>query len=103
TIEKNEKIESVLSSEKEEVVSTFNMPRHVVAKAYQNNSTSASSTTVQKTSFKDEMDQVVHPEKKLTMEEQIQKLYQSGKTIDEIARMLQKGKTEIELLLKFQH
>ncbi|GMN98516.1 hypothetical protein [Parageobacillus thermoglucosidasius] len=30
------------------------------------------------------------------------KLYEQGKTIEEIAKMLKKGKTEIELLLKFR-
>lgn len=36
-----------------------------------------------------------------TFEEKILSLHKEGKTIEEIAKMTQKGKTEIELLLKF--
>jgi hypothetical protein len=34
--------------------------------------------------------------------QQALQLHRQGKTIEEIARILEKGKTEIELLLKFQ-
>ncbi|HWI47884.1 MAG TPA: hypothetical protein VNU45_06615 [Rummeliibacillus sp.] len=92
------------SSKKEElVVPTYNLPRNVAAKAYKNNSTTIPTTPVQNESFKEELAHLVEPEKELTFDEQIQELYRSGKTVDEIAKMLQKGKTEIELLLKFQH
>lgn len=37
----------------------------------------------------------------LDAREQVKKLFEEGKTISEIARELEKGKTEIELLLKF--
>jgi pyruvate-formate lyase-activating enzyme len=38
----------------------------------------------------------------LTMEEQAKQMYKQGHSIDEIAKTLNRGKTEIELLLKFQ-
>ncbi|ANB60003.1 DUF6115 domain-containing protein [Anoxybacteroides amylolyticum] len=38
----------------------------------------------------------------LSLAEQVVQLYKEGKTIEEIAKMLKKGKTEIELLLKFR-
>lgn len=38
----------------------------------------------------------------LTMEEQAKQMYKQGSSIDEIAKTLNRGKTEIELLLKFQ-
>ena len=36
-----------------------------------------------------------------TMEQQVVAHYRAGKSIEEIARMMQRGKTEIELLVKF--
>lgn len=41
--------------------------------------------------------------KPLTVEQQVIELAKQGKTAEEIAKQLQKGKTEIELLLKFHH
>jgi len=41
--------------------------------------------------------------KPLTVEQQAVELAKQGKTAEEIAKQLQKGKTEIELLLKFHH
>lgn len=41
------------------------------------------------------------PPKPLTTEQQAVELYRNGKTIEEIAKVMQRGKTEIELLLKF--
>ena len=40
-------------------------------------------------------------QKERTFEEQVTQLSKEGKTVEEIAKQLQKGKTEIELLLKF--
>ena len=37
----------------------------------------------------------------LTFEQQVLKLHKEGKSIDEIAKITQKGKTEIELFIKF--
>jgi len=42
------------------------------------------------------------PEAPLTFEQQVIKLHNEGKNIEEIAKLTNKGKTEIELLLKFQ-
>ena len=39
--------------------------------------------------------------KPLTSEQQAVELYRNGKTIEEIAKIMQRGKTEIELLVKF--
>ena len=84
------------TTKKEKIDSkTFNMPRNLVAKAYQDTSATISTKEILETSME--------PKKKLTLEEEVGKLHQSGKNVDEIAKMLQKGKTEIELLLKFQH
>ncbi|WP_010301440.1 DUF6115 domain-containing protein [Kurthia senegalensis] len=42
------------------------------------------------------------PEPALTDREKAQKMYKEGSTIVDIAKALQRGKTEVELLLKFQ-
>lgn len=39
--------------------------------------------------------------KEQTYEQQVVELYQEGKSIEEIAKLMQRGKTEIELLIKF--
>lgn len=41
------------------------------------------------------------PQSRLSFEQQIVALYKEGSTIEEIAKKTQRGKTEIELLLKF--
>jgi len=82
--------------QEEVIMPTFNTPRNVATKAYKNNSVASPNT-------QNSVTPVVEQSKQLTLHEQIQELYRSGKTIDEIAKMLQKGKTEVELLLKFQH
>ncbi|MBD8031779.1 DUF6115 domain-containing protein [Solibacillus merdavium] len=41
------------------------------------------------------------PSKPLTTEQQAVELYRNGKSIEEIAKIMQRGKTEIELLVKF--
>lgn len=40
-------------------------------------------------------------EQKMTFEQQVIHHYRNGKTIEEIAKMMERGKTEIELLVKF--
>ena len=42
-----------------------------------------------------------HPQLQLSLEQQIVALYKEGSTIEEIAKKMKKGKTEIELLVKF--
>ena len=40
-------------------------------------------------------------QKEVTFEQKVVELYKEGKTIEEIAKQLQRGKTEIELFIKF--
>lgn len=84
-------------------VPTLNMPRNVVAKAYLHNSSIESGSTIQNNISDKERTEIIESKRTLTVEEQVQELYRNGKSIDDIAKTLQKGKTEIELLLKFQH
>ena len=46
----------------------------------------------------DELEPTLIP---ITLKEQVTQLYNSGKTIEQIAKQLGKGKTEIELMIKF--
>ncbi|MFJ6207697.1 hypothetical protein [Lysinibacillus sp. NPDC092081] len=81
------------------------VPKNIVANAY---------SRQQQTGAKAEA-KVVHSDqqatdatkkqeaKPLTVEQQAVELAKQGKTAEEIAKQLQKGKTEIELLLKFHH
>lgn len=43
------------------------------------------------------------PKVELTIEQQVKELYKKGQSIAEIAKQMNKGKTEVELLLKFQN
>ena len=88
---------------KDYIKTTFNMPRNMVAKAYQNspNSTVAATTTENEPAA--DKEKTNSTTASLTVEQQIQELYRNGKDNEEIAKLMQKGKTEIELLLKFQH
>lgn len=74
------------------------IPKNIVASAY-----SRQQQSVSKTAQSDSMANEVEKEqpKVLTMEQQAIELAKQGKTPEEIAKQLQKGKTEIELLLKF--
>lgn len=76
------------------------VPKNIVANAYsrqrQTTETIASSPMPLKVEQKEEV-------KELTMEQQALNLAKQGKSTEEIAKQLQKGKTEIELLLKFHH
>lgn len=99
---KSEEISQQLPRE-EVTVPTLNMPRNVVAKAYLHNSSIKSGSTIQDDIPNKEKTEIVDSERTLTIEEQVQELYRNGKSIEDIAKTLQKGKTEIELLLKFQH
>ncbi|MCG7434248.1 MULTISPECIES: hypothetical protein [Lysinibacillus] len=76
------------------------VPKNIVANAYsrqqQTTATAASSPTPLKV---EQQEQV----KELTIEQQALNLAKQGKSTEEIAKQLQKGKTEIELLLKFHH
>jgi len=76
------------------------VPKNIVANAYsrqrQTTETIASSPMPLKVEQKEEV-------KELTMEQKALNLAKQGKSTEEIAKQLQKGKTEIELLLKFHH
>jgi len=74
------------------------MPKNIVANAYSRQQVGA--TPVQATSPKPPPVQKEEPQP-LTLEQQIVQMAKQGKTAEEIAKKLQKGKTEIELLLKF--
>ncbi|MFJ5765136.1 hypothetical protein ACIP9C_07230 [Lysinibacillus sp. NPDC093210] len=75
------------------------MPKNIVANAYSRQQQVAASpvqTTVSKPVAVQKEEQ-----KPITLEQQIVQMAKQGKTAEEIAKQLQKGKTEIELLLKF--
>ncbi|MFS0782273.1 hypothetical protein [Bacillus sp. 1P06AnD] len=55
----------------------------------------------EKHGFKDLLKQQLKSEKQLTLPEQVMKMKNDGLTEEEIAKQLGKGKTEIELLVKF--
>ncbi|GLC87373.1 DUF6115 domain-containing protein [Lysinibacillus piscis] len=70
------------------------VPKAVAANAY---------TRQQHAQTQPSRSSIVQPEvKELTLEQKVIQLATQGKTSEEIAKELQKGKTEIELLLKFQ-
>ncbi|QGG50428.1 hypothetical protein [Lysinibacillus pakistanensis] len=74
------------------------IPKNIVASAY-----SRQQQSVSKAAQSDSMANETEKEqpKVFTMEQQAIELAKQGKTPEEIAKQLQKGKTEIELLLKF--
>ncbi|MET0786163.1 MAG: hypothetical protein ABWY25_05605, partial [Paenisporosarcina sp.] len=41
--------------------------------------------------------------KELPLQDQVAALSKAGKSVEEIAKLLEKGKTEIELMIKFHH
>ncbi|MGE7841816.1 hypothetical protein ACQKNX_13575 [Lysinibacillus sp. NPDC093712] len=75
------------------------MPKNIVANAYSRQQQVAV-TPVQATTSKPVAVQK-EEQKPITLEQQIVQMAKQGKTAEEIAKQLQKGKTEIELLLKF--
>jgi len=77
------------------------MPKNIVANAYSRQQ-QGGVTPVQATASKPVAVTVPKEEQKpITLEQQIVQMAKQGKTAEEIAKQLQKGKTEIELLLKF--
>ena len=76
------------------------IPKNVVAKAYakQKDSTIQPSPIAPKKVVEQAVS--LELEKPLTYEEQVVKLSREGQSAEQIAKTLQKGKTEIELLLK---
>ncbi|MGE7672555.1 hypothetical protein ACQKMV_03070 [Lysinibacillus sp. NPDC094403] len=81
------------------------VPKNIVANAYsRQQQTRAKTETKMVHSAQQPTDATKKEEAKpLTIEQQVVELAKQGKTPEEIAKQLQKGKTEIELLLKFHH
>ncbi|QPQ32017.1 hypothetical protein [Lysinibacillus sp. JNUCC 51] len=86
------------------------VPKNIVANAYSRQQQTGAKNDANKTEAKvaqsaqEPTDATKKEEaKSLTIEQQAVELAKQGKTAEEIAKQLQKGKTEIELLLKFHH
>jgi len=86
------------------------VPKNIVANAYSRQQQTGAKNDANKTEAKvaqsaqQPTDATKKEEEKpLTIEQQAIELAKQGKTAEEIAKQLQKGKTEIELLLKFHH
>ncbi|TQR07255.1 DUF6115 domain-containing protein [Psychrobacillus soli] len=82
--------EFVEEKEKEVVPSTFDIPKTFVSKQRVANSYSKTATITEK-------------KEPVSIKEKVFYYDNEGKSIDEIAKMLQIGKTEVELFLKFKH
>lgn len=99
TIEKTSSIEVNIPDF--EVESRVFVPKNIAVNAY-NRQQHASNNTANQGSPVATLDAVSEVEQKeRTFEEQVVQLSKQGKGVEEIAKQLQKGKTEIELLLKF--
>ena len=77
------------------------VPKNVVANAYSRQQ--HPSPKRKQSASPQEVEEKEKPERVLTVEQQALELAKQGKSTEEIAKQLQKGKTEIELLLKFHH
>jgi len=92
------KSDSSLSLEKD---ARIYVPKNIVANAYSRQQHTSSKMV--KTAPPLKVEEQKEAEKLLTVEQQALELAKQGKSPEEIAKQLQKGKTEIELLLKFHH
>jgi len=92
------KSDSSLSLEKD---ARIYVPKNIVANAYSRQQHTSSKMV--KTASPLKVEEQKEAEKLLTVEQQALELAKQGKSPEEIAKQLQKGKTEIELLLKFHH
>ncbi|MGE7922269.1 DUF6115 domain-containing protein [Viridibacillus arvi] len=105
---KEKEVPVVLESEQKQkgeeafLLSSISASKNVAAKAYKQNQSQpqkkhqdfdAVLQTVEETAVGIEF----------SIEDQVRELYSQGRSIEEIAKSLQKGKTEIELILKFKH
>lgn len=89
---------------KESVLEQKNLiPKTIVKNAYNRQKEQASTNLKQ--NHQELFQRKVEEEKVIenlpTFEQQVVKLHHEGKTVEEIAKITQKGKTEIELLIKF--
>lgn len=94
----------------QQVDSTFDMearalvPKTVAAKAYAQQKVPANQTQEKQQTIQQTIQQAkksLEDKKIPTYEEQVIQLAKEGKSAEQIAKIMQKGKTEIELLLKF--
>ena len=79
------------------------VPKKTAVSAYSRQQQSTVHTTKQDSSVQELTEDRLEKQKELTFEEQVVLLSKQGKDVEEIAKQLQKGKTEIELLLKFHY
>ena len=77
------------------------IPKKTVANAYSRQQHASTNASNQSSSVATLNDVIIEKQKEHTFEDQVVQLSKEGKNIEEIAKELQKGKTEIELLLKF--
>lgn len=79
------------------------VPKSIVANAYSRQQQSGAKAEAKVVHSTQQPSEATEKEefKPLTLEQQAIKLAEQGKTSEEIAKQLQKGRTEIELLLKF--
>ncbi|MEY9975970.1 hypothetical protein [Lysinibacillus sp. RC79] len=81
------------------------VPKNIVANAYSRQQQTGAKTEAKVVHSDQQATDATKKQeaKPLTVEQQVVELAKQGKTPEEIAKQLQKGKTEIELLLKFHH
>ncbi|MEQ6356423.1 hypothetical protein ABNX05_17485 [Lysinibacillus sp. M3] len=81
------------------------VPKNIVANAYSRQQQSGAKAEAKVVHSAQQPSEATEKEesKPLTLEQQAIELAKQGKTSEEIAKQLQKGKTEIELLLKFHN
>lgn len=81
------------------------VPKNIAKNAYNRQKENIQSQKSSKTSTPIRKPDLAQKEKstsvELAFEQQVLKLHSEGKTVEEIAKITQKGKTEIELLIKF--
>lgn len=102
--ERNEKVESVLLEENKPVQPELSpkavIPKTLVANAYSKQK--APTVPVSKRTKQVDQENHDHSFAHLSVfEREVMSLHKEGKTVEEIAKKTQKGKTEIELLIKF--
>ncbi|KXH80006.1 hypothetical protein [Sporosarcina sp. HYO08] len=88
--EVNEKVAAIKESREEAIAAAPKKPIHLALKSYQ--STANQQPQVKKTDEHNETDTL----------SQVLTLHKAGMSIEEIAKKLQKGQTEVELMLKFK-
>ncbi|WP_375200192.1 hypothetical protein [Bacillus sp. RS11] len=83
----------------------FYVPKNIVANAYSRQQQPGVKTEAKVVHAAEQLNEARRKDevKPLTIEQQAIELAKQGKTSEEIAKQLQRGKTEIELLLKFHN